>query len=86
MPRNNLEKPTARRLKADSSYSRQCHRTRFNTELDAKIATGGITADREVRKCPNCGGYHIVRKGEQLTSRKGEKHARIHAAFQNGER
>lgn len=82
MGRNNLEKTTPRRLKAESTYSRKCHRTRFATELDAKIATGGIDADHELQQCPNCGGWHILRKGEQLTDHKAEKHARIHAERQ----
>ena len=49
-----------RPLRADAAYSRKCRRTRYNTPADANIALGRLPDDRVIRKCPECGGYHIA--------------------------
>lgn len=84
MPRNNLEKPMPRPLKADAGFSRKCGRTRYETPVDARIALGRMPDGKTVRKCPKCHGYHIIGKGETL-----EGHAphapRRHAGGRNGQ-
>ncbi|WP_368089369.1 hypothetical protein [Bifidobacterium breve] len=69
MARRNLEKPMPRPLRADAAYSRKCRRTRYNTPADANIALGRLPDDRVIRKCPECGGYHIVASGTILHRR-----------------
>lgn len=73
MPRNNLEKRRPKPLKADKRYERQCERMRYATPADAGIALGRMPDGMIIRKCPNCGGYHLLREGERLESRKGRR-------------
>lgn len=73
MPRNNLDKPRARMLKADKTFNRKCGRIRYATPVDATIALGGLPEGKIIRKCPNCGGYHLLNPNEHLQSRKGSQ-------------
>ncbi|MBT1164585.1 hypothetical protein [Bifidobacterium felsineum] len=70
MPRNNLEKQSPRPLKADARYEHRCHRMRYATPVDANIALGRMPDGKTIRKCPKCGGYHIVDPGTILHGRR----------------
>ncbi|WP_240539324.1 hypothetical protein [Bifidobacterium sp. SO1] len=70
MPRRKPERYTPRPLKADATFNRKCGRTTFKSPIDAQIALGKMPEGKVARKCPNCGGYHIVNVGEHLESRK----------------
>lgn len=76
MPRRKPERYTPRPLKADASFNRKCGRTTFKSPIDAQIALGKMPEGKVARKCPNCGGYHIVNVGEHLESRRSSKPAR----------
>ena len=69
MSRRNLEKTQPRPLKADAMFSRKCSRTRYATPVDARIALGRLPEGKTIRKCPECGGYHIVEPGVILRRR-----------------
>lgn len=73
MGRRNLEKPGARSLKADGGYERKCGRYRYASEIDAKIRLGGLPEGKVVRKCPNCGGWHVVTAGTVIASKRGKR-------------
>ncbi|MBT1161708.1 hypothetical protein [Bifidobacterium sp. SO1] len=73
MPRNNLEKHGPRPLKAAKRFERKCGRMRYETPVDANIALGGMPDGMIARKCPNCGGYHLLHAGERLESRRGRR-------------
>ena len=72
MSRRNLEKTQPRPLKADAMFSRKCSRTRYATPVDARIALGRLPEGKTIRKCPECGGYHIVEPGVLLRPRGKE--------------
>lgn len=70
MPRHYPERSFAKALKADKSWSRKCNRTRFATPVDAQIALGSMPDGKVARKCPVCGGYHLVAPSETLGHNK----------------
>lgn len=71
--RRNLDKPRARGLKADGGFERRCGMYRYASEVDAKIRLGGMPVGKVARKCPNCGGWHVVDQGTVIQSKRGAR-------------